>query len=1144
MNIDELNIKISSNSTKAKNGIDKVKTALTELGAVDTSNLAKLLEELDALGVAFKNVGKGSSTDATDKQSTGAKKLKVSVENATPKITELRKELALLSEQGLSFGDEKFDKTYAELAKAKESLKSYKKTLNDSTKTEKSQSKLDEETEKAKRLDEIIQRVVDKEKELEAKANKTFNEVASYGKDKVKTSYKDTPSAKGSTLGGYFANDPALKELRSELSMVGDKYKEAFENGTVHRSAQDWANFSSKVKETGSATESAMTKSKDSVAKFDSKIVTTNADIEKTKQELAQLSSRGLSFGDSKFDATYSKLVRLQGELKEYKNTLGGTFKFSDFTAGLRKGLSKVGTVLKSLTKLSTKFAKTLIKGTRNALTQGIRPLSEGLKRAKNMFKNMLTRSILYSAMSAIREGFGQLAKEDKRFNASMSRMYSSLMQLKYGFVSAFAPIIEAVEPIITRFLNMCNEVVQKVTEVFSALTGGKTVTVATKQTLDFADAMDESSKSTDKATKANKKYVAGFDELNITTDNKSSDSDSTDDAYKTVYTTSGANEIAEAIKRAWENFDFTEIGSKIAEKIVSSLKSINWDNIQKKAFGAGKSFATLINGLLEYTDKDGDSFASTLGSTLGNAVQTALDYLGGFVKNLHWGSVGDAIKDAVTGFVKKINWKKNFEHALEAGKGLSELLVHAFATKDKYGKTTLSNITEFIANIVNAINKFIKGAIDELDKEIDGVSGWEKLGQSLGEALADGILAVDWDLALSNVKGVGKGIYDFMHGLFGVFFGGINEATGHTYAQDLWNEIGKQICAGILAGMVSVLALPFLKGANSSNDFNTIFTSVYDGLCNAFGIESPAKKMYPIGKYIFLGILEGIKEEIKTGISTWFKTHVVDKFQTALDNLGALKVKFTEKISESLTKWRTWFDSKKNESKELKANFKKSIAEKLQNWRDWFSSKLNNAKTLTSNFAKSLGSGMQTWKDWFSNASNNSKSLTAKFGCTISNALDSFVKTWNGLKDKVVNLTYNITQKLNGVLNNDPNLTNKGGGLFSGISNWFKGLFHADGGFPESNDIFFANENGIPEFIGRMGRRTAVANNEQITDGIANAVFDAIISAGGLFGNQNQQTKAVANINLKVSEDTIAKAMYDYQTKQLRQGGTMPSYV
>ena len=44
-----------------------------------------------------------------------------------------------------------------------------------------------------------------------------------------------------------------------------------------------------------------------------------------------------------------------------------------------------------------------------------------------------------------------------------------------------------------------------------------------------------------------------------------------------------------------------------------------------------------------------------------------------------------------------------------------------------------------------------------------------------------------------------------------------------------------------------------------------------------------------------------------------------------------------------------------------------------------------------------------------------------------------------------------------------------------------------AEGGFPEHGEIFLARESG-PEYIGRLGNRTAVANNDQIVDGIASA--------------------------------------------------------
>jgi len=61
---------------------------------------------------------------------------------------------------------------------------------------------------------------------------------------------------------------------------------------------------------------------------------------------------------------------------------------------------------------------------------------------------------------------------------------------------------------------------------------------------------------------------------------------------------------------------------------------------------------------------------------------------------------------------------------------------------------------------------------------------------------------------------------------------------------------------------------------------------------------------------------------------------------------------------------------------------------------------------------------------------------------------------------------------------------------------NWFKGaLGFATGGFPEDG-LFFANHT---ELIGQFSNgKTAVANNEQIVEGIKEGVYEAMILAGG----------------------------------------------
>ena len=71
-------------------------------------------------------------------------------------------------------------------------------------------------------------------------------------------------------------------------------------------------------------------------------------------------------------------------------------------------------------------------------------------------------------------------------------------------------------------------------------------------------------------------------------------------------------------------------------------------------------------------------------------------------------------------------------------------------------------------------------------------------------------------------------------------------------------------------------------------------------------------------------------------------------------------------------------------------------------------------------------------------------------------------------------------------------------------VTKVYGGDGYATGGFPTTGQMFYARENGIPELVGRIGSRTAVANNDQITQGIATAVYDAMISANQGNGSNN----------------------------------------
>ena len=71
------------------------------------------------------------------------------------------------------------------------------------------------------------------------------------------------------------------------------------------------------------------------------------------------------------------------------------------------------------------------------------------------------------------------------------------------------------------------------------------------------------------------------------------------------------------------------------------------------------------------------------------------------------------------------------------------------------------------------------------------------------------------------------------------------------------------------------------------------------------------------------------------------------------------------------------------------------------------------------------------------------------------------------------------------------------------------KATTRAVGGFPDMGELFIAREAG-PELVGKIGNRTAVANNDQIVDGVSRGVADANSEQNALLREQNQLLRQI----------------------------------
>lgn len=97
----------------------------------------------------------------------------------------------------------------------------------------------------------------------------------------------------------------------------------------------------------------------------------------------------------------------------------------------------------------------------------------------------------------------------------------------------------------------------------------------------------------------------------------------------------------------------------------------------------------------------------------------------------------------------------------------------------------------------------------------------------------------------------------------------------------------------------------------------------------------------------------------------------------------------------------------------------------------------------------------------------------------------------------------------------------------------------YASGGFPDPGQFFLARENGVPEMVGSIGRRTAVANNDQIVEAVKAGVYEAVVAATG--GGNNQSGGQAQVVSANVNGKNLFEFVVDYARGETVRTGANP---
>lgn len=266
---------------------------------------------------------------------------------------------------------------------------------------------------------------------------------------------------------------------------------------------------------------------------------------------------------------------------------------------------------------------------------------------------------------------------------------------------------------------------------------------------------------------------------------------------------------------------------------------------------------------------------------------------------------------------------------------------------------------------------------------------------------------------------------------------------------------------------------------------------------------------------------------QIKVAITAWFSQKAEDVkekwesiTESVKDKQAEMKAKFSQKKEDIADKWDNLTSDLKDKTAYVKTAVKDKIGDAKESVKDWWDAKkkelTNKTAYLKTAVSDSVGSGKNKkdiakwWKDKKSELTNKTASLTVKISDKLSSG---FKKT---IRDIITYLN-GWVDKINGVLPGNP--VKK-----LDYPSW---AAYKHGGFPPTGQMFIAREAG-PEMVGSIGGRTAVANNDQIVEGISAGVEWANAKQNALLAEQNSLLRQLLakDTNIEISANSISQGL------------------
>lgn len=734
------------------------------------------------------------------------------------------------------------------------------------------------------------------------------------------------------------------------------------------------------------------------------------------------------------------------------------------------------------------------------------------------------------------------------------------------GLINAFTPVIQVINTIIAKLQVLASYFKAFTAALFGDATGGG------NPVTDAADAMSNAAGSSGavagnmsdaaKSAKEMNKQLAGFDELNNLSSNRGSGGGGSGGAggggdvpdfgsmsgelFGDVTVNPGIEAAAQKIRDIFNDL------RAAAEPTVAALKRL-WDE------GLSQLGNFAWTGLKDFWDY----FLKPLGSwALGEGFPRFIDITNSFLTTINWTAINEALRNlwtALEPFAQAVGegLLDFYEDMAALGADFINVVVpggiDALATAiGKIDPETARAIGYGIGAIATAMLAFkgLNAAVSIIKSFVAFLTGNKLVTgiKAIVSAIAGSKLVEMFKLVAGGAKTMGEA-FALCFPKLAAFTSAIGTALGaigsFVTAGAAVGATAVAIGASVVAAVVAVVAAIILNWDKIVQFFTETIPTWWTGTVVPFFEGIPAW---------FTGVWDTVSSyfiEKWNGMITWFKG-VPDKISRIIDDIvkwfNELPYKIGYAVGYVIGTIVDWvnnmittvteevpkiIESVVNFFLELPSKIYTAIITAKDNVIQWatemwniFSEKVTEIiGNIVSFFMELPGKIYDAIIKFKDTVTQWATDAIGWVGTEVPKILNAIIDWFNKLPSRMIDIGKNILKGMwNGILAMGDWLKQKIDDFFGGIGDGIADAVgigqgtsvditpvqkFATGGFPNRGQLFIANESG-PEMVGRIGGRSAVANKDQITDGIATAVYTANAEQNQLLREQNELLRAI----------------------------------